>query len=273
MQEFTTPPLVEVDPAENLTTLAWEHERTHPTRAALAYRQGDAFVDVSTAEFAARVRRLAAGFIGLGIEPGSRICLFSPTRLEFTLFAYAIWAAGCATVTIYETSSASQVAWVVEHSAAVAIVCATTALLEVYEEQAGMLGTCAHTLSVDRLPGSPSASPTTVRYWRRALVSSRGTGKIRRRPPRPSTLTDGSTLVTWVYWTTGGFCGSPVARRSSSSPPAANASVSKAESIRQFRILPVDFTIEGGELTPTLKVKRRIVSERFANAIASIYGD
>jgi long-chain acyl-CoA synthetase len=149
MQEFTTPSLVEVDPTENLTTLVWEHERTHPTRAALAYRQGDAFVDVSTAEFAARIRRLAAGFIGLGIEPGSRICLFSPTRLEFTLFDYAIWAAGCATVTIYETSAASQVAWIVENSAAVAIVCATDALLEVYEEQAGRLGTCAHALSLE----------------------------------------------------------------------------------------------------------------------------
>jgi len=52
---------------------------------------------------------------------------------------------------------------------------------------------------------------------------------------------------------------------------AANALVSKAEAVRAFRVLPVDFTIEGGELTPTLKVKRRIVSERYADAIASIY--
>ena len=48
-------------------------------------------------------------------------------------------------------------------------------------------------------------------------------------------------------------------------------SVSKAESIRTFRILPTDFTIEGGELTPTLKVKRRVVADHFGSAIESIY--
>ncbi len=149
MQEFSTPPLVEVDPTENLTTLVWENERLHPNRACLAYREGDAFVDVSSAEFAARVRRLAAGFIGLGIEPGSRICIFSPTRMEFTLFDYAIWAAGCATVTIYETSSADQVEWIVGNSEAVAIVCATDELLETYQAQAGKLGSCKHAFSLE----------------------------------------------------------------------------------------------------------------------------
>jgi long-chain acyl-CoA synthetase len=43
----------------------------------------------------------------------------------------------------------------------------------------------------------------------------------------------------------------------------ANQTVSKAESIRKFRILPVDFTVLTGELTPTLKVKRNVVTERF----------
>jgi long-chain acyl-CoA synthetase len=51
----------------------------------------------------------------------------------------------------------------------------------------------------------------------------------------------------------------------------ANRAVSKAESIRSFRILPDDFTIEGGELTPTLKVKRRVVSDKYAAVIDQIY--
>ncbi|BBU22372.1 AMP-dependent synthetase/ligase [Mycobacterium xenopi] len=51
----------------------------------------------------------------------------------------------------------------------------------------------------------------------------------------------------------------------------ANLAVSHAESIRKFRILPVDFTEDTGELTPTMKVKRKVVTEKFASDIEAIY--
>jgi long-chain acyl-CoA synthetase len=51
----------------------------------------------------------------------------------------------------------------------------------------------------------------------------------------------------------------------------ANRAVSKAEAIKVFRILPVDFTEGNGLLTPSLKVKRNVVAKEYADEIAAIY--
>jgi long-chain acyl-CoA synthetase len=51
----------------------------------------------------------------------------------------------------------------------------------------------------------------------------------------------------------------------------ANASVSKAESIRKFRILAVDFTEETGHLTPSLKLKRNLVMKDFGDQVDELY--
>ncbi|QCQ90365.1 AMP-dependent synthetase/ligase [Rhodococcus sp. SGAir0479] len=50
-----------------------------------------------------------------------------------------------------------------------------------------------------------------------------------------------------------------------------NKKVSHAEQIKKYRILEVDFTVETGELTPTLKLKRNIIHEQHSDTIARIY--
>jgi long-chain acyl-CoA synthetase len=42
---------------------------------------------------------------------------------------------------------------------------------------------------------------------------------------------------------------------------------------KRFLILPRDFSIETGELTPKLSVRRRIVEQRYAPQIAALYAD
>ena len=50
-----------------------------------------------------------------------------------------------------------------------------------------------------------------------------------------------------------------------------NAERSRYEQIKRFAIIPRDFTMETGELTPTLKLKRRVVQERYAAELEELY--
>lgn len=50
-----------------------------------------------------------------------------------------------------------------------------------------------------------------------------------------------------------------------------NVHFARVEQIRKFQILPRDFTIEDGELTPTLKIKRRIINQNFEPEIEAMY--
>jgi long-chain acyl-CoA synthetase len=51
----------------------------------------------------------------------------------------------------------------------------------------------------------------------------------------------------------------------------ANKAVSHAEAIKKFAILPSDFTEEGGQLTPSLKLKRPVVMKEFADEVEGLY--
>ena len=51
----------------------------------------------------------------------------------------------------------------------------------------------------------------------------------------------------------------------------ANRAVSKAESIRKFRILPDEWTEEGGQLTPSLKLKRNVVMRELRSEVDALY--
>ncbi|WP_205324015.1 long-chain fatty acid--CoA ligase [Glycomyces sp. YM15] len=51
----------------------------------------------------------------------------------------------------------------------------------------------------------------------------------------------------------------------------ANRTVSRAEQIKQFRVMPVELSEDAGEITPSVKVKRHVVMERYASEINALY--
>ncbi|MBX3274003.1 MAG: long-chain fatty acid--CoA ligase [Sandaracinaceae bacterium] len=50
-----------------------------------------------------------------------------------------------------------------------------------------------------------------------------------------------------------------------------NAKVARYQTIKKFEVLPVEFSVEGDELTPTMKIKRNVVNEKYAANIAALY--
>jgi long-subunit acyl-CoA synthetase (AMP-forming) len=52
----------------------------------------------------------------------------------------------------------------------------------------------------------------------------------------------------------------------------ANSQLSRIEQIKRFTILPVDWEPAGDELTPTSKLKRKPIAEKYASVIDALYG-
>jgi long-subunit acyl-CoA synthetase (AMP-forming) len=50
-----------------------------------------------------------------------------------------------------------------------------------------------------------------------------------------------------------------------------NKTLAQVQTIKKWRILPAELSIEGGELTPTMKLKRKVVSQKYASEIESLY--
>jgi long-chain acyl-CoA synthetase len=52
---------------------------------------------------------------------------------------------------------------------------------------------------------------------------------------------------------------------------AANERLARVQQVKRWRLLPVEWTAETGELTPTLKLKRRVIHAKYADVIDSLY--
>ncbi len=127
MQDNVVPPLRQPTTEGNLAETVVRNATEIPDAVLFARRDGTDWSPVTAAEFGQQVAAIAKGLIAAGVGVGDRVGLMSRTRYEWTLVDYAIWTAGAVTVPIYETSSADQVAWILEDSDAVAIVVETAA--------------------------------------------------------------------------------------------------------------------------------------------------
>lgn len=126
MKQFDEPAVVAADPTANVTDLLVDRLALTPDLVLFSLPDArNGWSSVTTAQFHAQVVALAKGFVAAGVQPGDKIGLICKTRYEWTLIDFAVWFAGAVLVPVYETSSPSQIRWILSDSGATSLIVET----------------------------------------------------------------------------------------------------------------------------------------------------
>jgi long-chain acyl-CoA synthetase len=87
-----------------------------PDREAFRHPVGDRWESLDWREVGERVRAIAAGLLALGIQPEDRVGIAAGTRLDWILADFSILCAGAATTTVYPSTPADDVAYILRDS-------------------------------------------------------------------------------------------------------------------------------------------------------------
>ncbi|WAB83544.1 AMP-dependent synthetase/ligase [Microcella daejeonensis] len=179
MKEFVVPAVVTPDPQANATDLLVDRVAIDPDAALFALPTADGgWQDVSAGEFHRQVVALAKGFMASGVQAGDKIGFICKTRYEWTLVDFAAWFAGAVLVPIYETSSPSQIQYILDNSEATAIIVETAEHFSRFDEIAGDVAHVAttwqmHLGDLDKLAAQGAGiSDEQVEERRRIAVGS-----------------------------------------------------------------------------------------------------
>ncbi|MGO1316007.1 MAG: AMP-dependent synthetase/ligase [Cellulomonadaceae bacterium] len=151
MSESATPILVTPDPSHNLNDLLAQRVAAKGSDPLIEVKgaEGEPWHSHTAQEFWDHVTAVAKGFVALGVEPGHRVGIMSRTRYEWTLLDFAAWAAGAVPVPLYETSSASQVEWIMSDSDVRVLVVETAAHAATVAEVRDQLPALAQLLTIE----------------------------------------------------------------------------------------------------------------------------
>ena len=126
MVQFEVPAVVPADPDANVADLLVERVRATPDRALFSVPERDGWRDITAADFETAVIALAKGFVAAGIQPGEKVGFLARTTYQWTLVDFALFYTGAVMVPIYETSSPTQIQWILEDSGATALIVEST---------------------------------------------------------------------------------------------------------------------------------------------------
>lgn len=122
MTFYDVPLLIEPVETNNSSDILLTRMKINPEHALFSRVNPDgSWRNVTSREFHSDVVSLAKGMMASGIKPGQAVAIMSRTRYEWSVIDFAIWFAGAVSVPIYESSSASQIEWILSDSDAVAL--------------------------------------------------------------------------------------------------------------------------------------------------------
>ncbi|MBK9304268.1 MAG: AMP-binding protein [bacterium] len=101
--------------------------RVDGARVAMRHKRDGRWLETTYAELDAAVEQVAAGLVRLGVARGDRVALFAPNMPAWTLCDLAVLSVGAVTVPVYATSTAEQLAAIVEDSGARVLIAGTPA--------------------------------------------------------------------------------------------------------------------------------------------------
>ena len=170
----------------------------HGERPAIAGLAAEGWVTTSWADYRAQVRRAAAGFVALGVEPGTGVTILAANRPEWAIADLGAIAAGGIPTGVFTTSSPEQCRYLVDHTAArVAVVDGDEALakLAAVRAELPLLG------AIVKLDGERD-EPGVV-SWRRLLELGAAAGEEAVRERLAAQRPDDVATLIYTSGTTG----------------------------------------------------------------------
>src|SRR6476469_10995179 len=123
-----------------------------PASEAFRFASGDSWASVTWSQVGDRVRRQAAGLIALGVEPEQPVAVASTTRYEWALADLAIMCAGAATTTVYPTTTAEDVTYIISDSGSRVVFAEDDAQIRKLRDNRSQLPNVAKVVTTDGTP-------------------------------------------------------------------------------------------------------------------------
>jgi long-chain acyl-CoA synthetase len=199
MEVQTATPRIAATGSKTLADLLTLAAQKHAGLPAVRHKVGGEWVDVSYEQLGEIVKELSLGLQEIGIEPQEKVAILSHTRPEWTYSDFAILCAGATVVPVYQTNSAEECEYVIDHSESRAVIVEDAGQLEKIRSVRDQLPNLEWIISIEPLEGDDVLTLEQLR--------EKGRGRPDEDFDRRIAAVKPSDVATYIY--TSGTTGPP----------------------------------------------------------------